>query len=92
MLHGCVLAPGTVAQCTLGAPPGADRNLVITCIENISRDNERRFVSTLAEFAQTLDHSEWNGPLIILVGIGDHEAVQPLSVLDDLAEASDGRY
>ena len=25
-------------------------------------------------------------------GIGDHEAVQPLSVLDDLAEASDGRY
>jgi uroporphyrin-III C-methyltransferase/precorrin-2 dehydrogenase/sirohydrochlorin ferrochelatase len=71
---------------------GADRNLVITCIENISRDNERCFVSTLAEFAQTLEHNEWNGPLIILVGIGDHEAVQPLSVLDDLVEASDGRY
>ncbi|MGI9300451.1 MAG: siroheme synthase CysG [Luminiphilus sp.] len=71
---------------------GADRNLVVTCIENISRDNERRFVSTLAEFAQTLEHNEWNGPLIILVGIGDHDAVQPLRVLDDLMEASDGRY
>ncbi|MDB2377426.1 siroheme synthase CysG [Luminiphilus sp.] len=71
---------------------GADSNLVITCIENISRGNERRFVSTLAEFAQTLEHNEWNGPLIILVGIGDRESVQPLTGLNDLMEASDGRY
>ena len=71
---------------------GADSNLVVTCIENISRGNERRFVSTLAEFAQTLEHNEWNGPLIILVGIGDRELVQPLTGINDLMEASDGRY
>ena len=31
---------------------------------------ERRFTSTLTQFAQRLDDDNWNGPLIIFVGIG----------------------
>ena len=49
---------------------GADNDLVITCVENISRPEERRFTSTLTQFAQRLDDDNWNGPLIIFVGIG----------------------
>ena len=44
---------------------GADTDLVITCVENISRPEERRFTSTLSEFSQRLDNDNWNGPLII---------------------------
>jgi siroheme synthase len=39
-------------------------------VENISRPEERRFTSTLTQFAQRLDDDNWNGPLIIFVGIG----------------------
>ena len=70
---------------------GADTGLVITCIENISRPDERRFTSTLAEFAQRLDEDNWNGPLIIFVGIGNEQAVKAAST-PALKEVSHGTY
>ena len=69
---------------------GADRNLVVTCIENISRPSERHFVSTLAKFAQQLKEEQWGGPLIILVGIGETAARISVSP-SDLRAVSDGR-
>jgi hypothetical protein len=57
---------------------GADRDLVVTCIENISHPEERRFTSTLSLFAQRLDAEKWNGPLIIYVGIGEQRAIQAM--------------
>lgn len=57
---------------------GADSDLVVTCIENISRPEERRFTSTLSEFAQRLDADKWNGPLIIFVGIGEQRGAQAM--------------
>ena len=67
---------------------GADTNLVITCIENISRPEERRFTSTLSEFAQRLDDDGWNGPLIIYVGIGEVQASESLPTLDSAGQAN----
>lgn len=68
---------------------GADASLVVTCIENISRPEERRFTASLSDFAQRLDDEHWDGPLIILVGIGDDAVRSEVQVTDPL-EASDG--
>lgn len=68
---------------------GADADLVITCVESISRPEERRFTSTLTEFAQRLDEDNWNGPLIIFVGIGKEQIAQTASK-PALKEASHG--
>ena len=70
---------------------GADTDLVITCIENISRPEERRFTSTLSEFAQRLDGDNWNGPLIIYVGIGNEQIAKTAST-PTLQEISHGTY
>ena len=70
---------------------GADTGLIITCVENISRPEERRFTSTLSEFAQRLDDDNWNGPLIIFVGIGKEQAAQK-SCTTSLQELSHGTY
>ena len=59
---------------------GADQDLVVTCVENISRPEERRFTTTLSRFAQRLDDDHWNGPLIIFVGIGQDKGVEVSSV------------
>ena len=59
---------------------GADQDLVVTCVENISRPGERRFTTTLSRFAQRLDDDHWNGPLIIFVGIGQEKGVEVSSV------------
>ena len=59
---------------------GADQDLVVTCVENISRPEERRFTTTLSCFAQRLDDDHWNGPLIIFVGIGQEKGVEVSSV------------
>ena len=59
---------------------GADQDLVVTCVENISRPEERRFTTTLSCFAQRLDDDHWNGPLIIFVGIGQDKGVEVSSV------------
>ena len=70
---------------------GADSDLVITCVENISRPEERRFTSTLSAFAQRLDDDNWNGPLIIFVGIGN-ERVANTANTPALQEVSHGTY
>ena len=70
---------------------GADNDLVITCVENISRPEERRFTSTLSAFAQRLDDDNWNGPLIIFVGIGDERVAKTVST-PALQEVSHGTY
>ena len=70
---------------------GADTDLVITCVENISRPEERRFTSTLSEFAQRLDDDNWNGPLIIFVGIGNERVANTAST-PALQEVSHGTY
>ena len=70
---------------------GADADLVITCVENISRPEERRFTSTLSAFAQRLDDDNWNGPLIIFVGIGN-ERVAKTTTTPALQEVSHGTY
>lgn len=70
---------------------GADSDLVITCVENISRPEERRFTSTLSAFAQRLDDDNWNGPLIIFVGIGN-ERVANTAKTPALQEVSHGTY
>lgn len=70
---------------------GADSDLVITCVENISRSEERRFTSTLSAFAQRLDDDNWNGPLIIFVGIGNERVANTAST-PALQEASHGTY
>ena len=69
---------------------GADSDLVITCVENISRPEERRFTSTLSAFAQRLDDDNWNGPLIIFVGIGNERVATTTSTA--LPEVSHGTY
>ena len=70
---------------------GADQDLVVTCIENISRPEERWFTSTLSTFAQRLDDDSWNGPLIIFVGIGQDRTVEVSSV-STVKEAIHGSY
>lgn len=70
---------------------GADSDLVITCVENISRPEERRFTSTLSAFAQRLDDDNWNGPLIIFVGIGNERVANTAST-PALQEVSHGTY
>ncbi|EHQ57394.1 uroporphyrinogen-III C-methyltransferase [gamma proteobacterium HIMB55] len=70
---------------------GADTDLVITCVENISRPEERRFTSTLSEFAQRLDDDNWNGPLIIFVGIGNERVANTVKT-PALQEVSHGTY
>ena len=70
---------------------GADADLVITCVENISRPEERRFTSTLSAFAQRLDDDNWNGPLIIFVGIGNERVAKTTST-PALQEVSHGTY
>lgn len=70
---------------------GADADLVVTCVENISRPEERSFTSTLSKFAQRLDSDYWNGPLIIFVGIGKEQVAQTLST-PSLKELSHGSY
>ncbi len=70
---------------------GADTDLVITCVENISRPEERRFTSTLSAFAQRLDQDNWNGPLIIFVGIGNERVAKTAST-PALQEVSHGTY
>lgn len=69
---------------------GADADLVITCVENISRPEERNFTSTLSKFAQRLDSDHWKGPLIIFVGIGKEPVAQTVSTpsLKELSHAS----
>lgn len=70
---------------------GADSDLVITCVENISRPEERRFTSTLSAFAQRLDDDNWNGPLIIFVGIGNERVAHTVKT-PALQEVSHGTY
>ena len=70
---------------------GADQDLVITCVENISRPEERRFTTTLSSFAQRLDDDSWNGPLIIFVGVGQDKGVKVSSV-SIVKEATHGSY
>ena len=70
---------------------GADKDLVVTCVENISRPEERRFTTTLSSFAQRLDDDSWNGPLIIFVGIGHDRRVEASSV-STVKEATHGPY
>ena len=70
---------------------GGDQDLVVTCVENISRPEERRFTSTLCRFAQRLDDDKWNGPLIIFVGIGDDQGVG-ISTTPVVKGASNGSY
>jgi len=70
---------------------GADQQLVVTCVENISRPEERRFTSTLSEFAQRLDDHNWTGPLIIFVGIGQEKGVDA-SNIPTVQEVSHGSY
>ena len=48
---------------------GADMTTPVTCIENISRRDQRAFVSHLGEFVDALQAQHFEGPLIILVGI-----------------------
>lgn len=48
---------------------GASAALPVTCIENISRSDQRAFVSNLGAFASELDNRSFNGPLMILIGI-----------------------
>ncbi len=70
---------------------GADQGLAVTCVENISRPEERRFTTTLSSFAQRLDDDSWNGPLIIFVGIGHDRRVEASSV-STVKEATHGPY
>ena len=70
---------------------GAEKNLIVTCVENISRPEERRFTTTLSSFAQRLDDDHWNGPLIIFVGIGQDKKIQVSSV-STVKEATHGSY
>jgi siroheme synthase len=48
---------------------GADAALPVTCIENVSRPEQRSFGSDLSSFARDLEAHGFDGPLMILVGI-----------------------
>jgi uroporphyrin-III C-methyltransferase/precorrin-2 dehydrogenase/sirohydrochlorin ferrochelatase len=48
---------------------GANRLTPVTCIENVSRRDQRAFVSYLDGFVGALDEQRFDGPLMILVGI-----------------------
>ena len=77
---------------------GADRELPVTCIENISLPQQRAFVSDLGHFVKGLDDEGFNGPLMILIGItgpaamrAGQSAARALAqepVLDEVAHGS----
>lgn len=48
---------------------GARADTPVTCIENVSRHDQRAFVSDLSSFTGDLDAARFDGPLMILVGI-----------------------
>jgi uroporphyrin-III C-methyltransferase/precorrin-2 dehydrogenase/sirohydrochlorin ferrochelatase len=48
---------------------GANRLTPVTCIENVSRRDQRAFVSQLDGFVEALGEQRFEGPLMILVGI-----------------------
>ena len=48
---------------------GANRLTPVTCIENVSRRDQRAFISHLDGFVRALDEQRFEGPLMILVGI-----------------------
>jgi len=48
---------------------GANRLTPVTCIENVSRRDQRAFVSHLDGFVGALDEQRFEGPLMILIGI-----------------------
>ena len=48
---------------------GANKLTPVTCIENVSRRDQRAFVGHLDEFVDALAERRFEGPLMILVGI-----------------------
>lgn len=48
---------------------GAEADLPVTCIENVSRRDQRALTSDLSQFVRELDDQRFDGPLMILVGI-----------------------
>jgi siroheme synthase len=58
---------------------GAMAETPVSCIENVSRQNQRAFVSDLSRFALDLDEQRFDGPLMILVGIAARTAASRLT-------------
>ena len=68
---------------------GADKMTPVTCIENISRSDQRAFVSHLGEFVDALQAQHFEGPLIILVGIAGAAGASDLRVPSRLVDTRD---
>ncbi len=54
----------------------------VTCIENVSRGDQRAFVSDLAGFVDALDEQHFDGPLVILIGIAARSSALHLAGSD----------
>ena len=75
---------------------GANRLTPVTCIENVSRRDQRAFVSHLDEFVAALDEQRFKGPLMILVGIagavGASDLREQVNVVGALEREQHGSY
>lgn len=59
----------------------------VTCIENVSRGDQRAFVSDLAGFVDALDEQHFDGPLVILIGIAARSSALHLAGSDESSPA-----
>jgi len=75
---------------------GANRLTPVTCIENVSRRDQRAFVSHLDEFVGGLDEQRFEGPLMILVGIsgavGARDLREQVNAVGALEREQHGSY
>jgi uroporphyrin-III C-methyltransferase/precorrin-2 dehydrogenase/sirohydrochlorin ferrochelatase len=60
---------------------GARADTPVTCIENVSRHDQRAFVSDLSSFTGDLDAARFDGPLMFLVGIAARTGAADLRVV-----------
>ena len=59
---------------------GARADTPVTCIENVSRQDQRAFTSDLSRFTGDLDAGRFDGPLMIFVGIAARTGAADLRV------------
>ena len=71
---------------------GANTMTPVTCIENVSRRDQRAFVSHLGGFVEALDAQQFEGPLMILVGVAGAVGASDLRAHGSLVGTADAAH
>ncbi len=71
---------------------GANAMTPVTCIENVSRRDQRAFVSHLGGFVEALDAQQFEGPLMILVGVAGAVGASDLRAHGSLVGTADAAH